>query len=52
MVKRVRSIRLPEEIERAVIALAEKEERSFNNMVSVLLREALKERGEKIEPKK
>ena len=52
MVKRLRSIRLPEELEQAVLRLADEEDRSFSNAVTILVREALQRRGIEVTIKK
>lgn len=45
MKARVTSVRLPENLEKEVRAMAEAEMRTISNMIIVLLTEAVRERG-------
>jgi hypothetical protein len=46
MSKSTRSIRIPDELYEAVARMAAREERTTSNMIIVLLKEAVKKRGE------
>ena len=52
MANRSTSIRISDELEKAVRALADEEERSFNKMICILVREALEKRGIPTKPKR